>query len=362
MTPPDPDDAFDCFGAGEDDSENNDEEQATTSNNNFAAAIRRDSACGLFSFHSGTEQSLLNFVQRELEATNNKITNHENENDNVSRARTILKLVDQFCYSRHWMMHVGDQKGPILADFCREFCQSPKIRDIITSTESASSNDKKNDASATVVNMVELGTYCGYSAILMAVSMLETICSASSAEQQKKMAKFHIYSVDVDPKHQAVAAKLVHMAQLDEYVTFILLPITQPSTLVEALQRTMTADGLYPNNKAIDFLFIDHDKDMYLPDLKLLEQSGMIQKGSHVAADNVVFFQIRNYRDYIEILKETNIVTSRLVKSELEYIIPEEIDGGASCNRQQASEPASWQDGMELTVYFVEPTQRKLNE
>ena len=48
-----------------------------------------------------------------------------------------------------------------------------------------------------------------------------------------------------------------------------------------------------------DFVFIDHWKDLYLKDLKLLEEFGLIKKGAWVFADNVVLFNLEDYLDYV---------------------------------------------------------------
>ena len=48
-----------------------------------------------------------------------------------------------------------------------------------------------------------------------------------------------------------------------------------------------------------DFVFIDHWKDIYLKDLKLLEEFGLLKKGAWVFADNVVLFNLEDYLDYV---------------------------------------------------------------
>ena len=39
----------------------------------------------------------------------------------------------------------------------------------------------------------------------------------------------------------------------------------------------------------VDFLFIDHDKEAYLPDLELILGEGWLREGAVVVADNVKF-------------------------------------------------------------------------
>ena len=48
-----------------------------------------------------------------------------------------------------------------------------------------------------------------------------------------------------------------------------------------------------------DFVFIDHWKDLYLADLKLLESLGLLKQGAWVFADNVVLFNLEDYLDYV---------------------------------------------------------------
>jgi hypothetical protein len=75
-------------------------------------------------------------------------------------------------------------------------------------------------------------------------------------------------------------------------------------------------------DKTIDFLFLDHDKDAYLADLQKLEQT-LIVRGTHVAADNVIFAQIDNYRTYVNALASQGIVNTKLVEIQLEYSEPD---------------------------------------
>ena len=57
---------------------------------------RRDPANGFNSHHPGTELAMLQFVRNGMtKASNENLVDH------------AIRLVDQFCYQRHWMMHVG---------------------------------------------------------------------------------------------------------------------------------------------------------------------------------------------------------------------------------------------------------------
>jgi len=64
-----------------------------------SSSSERPKNCGVLSFHNGTELALLLEVERRAKQT----------------AESVLAVIDEFCYSRHWMMHIGERKGAALA-------------------------------------------------------------------------------------------------------------------------------------------------------------------------------------------------------------------------------------------------------
>jgi hypothetical protein len=62
-----------------------------------------------------------------------------------------------------------------------------------------------------------------------------------------------------------------------------------------ALEDHDLALGLGP----FDFVFLDHDKDCYLKDLRLLEEKRLITQNCEVVADNVVFPGAPGYLEYV---------------------------------------------------------------
>lgn len=66
-------------------------------------------------------------------------------------------------------------------------------------------------------------------------------------------------------------------------------------TVVTVLKRYMVEAGF----KAFDFVFIDHDKSLYLSDLKYLLAEGLIAEGATIVADNVLFPGAPQYRAFI---------------------------------------------------------------
>jgi catechol O-methyltransferase len=243
----------------------------------------RDASCGALVFHSGTEQALLQFVKNGLSDT---IAGKDLGEPSQTRIQQMLSLVDQFCMSTHWMMHVGDQKGLVLQEF------------LARSTQQQQSSSKQEFV------IVELGTYCGYSML----RLLQT------ALVQKPSGNVRLVSVDVNPNHQAVAKEMATIAGIQQHVTFVLLDVKDQDTL----QLSKRIQSHLREDQPIDFLFIDHDKDCYLSDLQQLEQSKLVKKGTHVCADNVVVFQLEKYRTYLQRLGD--VVETRLERTRLEYV------------------------------------------
>lgn len=108
---------------------------------------------------------------------------------------------------------------------------------------------------------VELGSYCGYSALRIARNLPPG---------------GHLYSIDINPLHSAIATKIIEFAGLKDKVTFVVGTVATRLDLLKKLGK-------------IDLLFLDHIKTGYKPDLITLEQSGLIQSGTVLVADNCLF-------------------------------------------------------------------------
>jgi catechol O-methyltransferase len=296
MSEPDP---FSCFGDDDDEDDDASEESPSLTPSECKAtknAVKRDPSCGILAFHAGTEQSLLKHVELEMTTQRNN-TNADGAFESESdRADFVLHSIDEFSMKRHWMMHVGDEKGEIIKKFVQECCSTSLI---------SNQHDRP-------LVFVELGSYCGYSSILLAKTLHEG------------GRKFHLYSVEVVEQHAQVAKKMVHLAGFEDQITILLL---DPDP--EKMSLTALLKGRVEKDVTIDFLFIDHDKSLYLSDLQQLEGSGLMKKGCFVAADNVTFAMIDDYREYTNHLARKGHVKTRLEESWLEYSQPD-WDGDAS--------------------------------
>jgi catechol O-methyltransferase len=271
-------DPFAAFGSSDSDSES-------------LSTPLRDASNGALAFHQGTEQALLQYVK-------NEIDNNTSAESTNPRQR-VLQLVDTFCRTRHWMMHVGDEKGVTLQTFLTETIEAYMMGEVETRS--------------TPFVLVEIGTYCGYSLI----RMIDTLIQATDGSS----VSFHLITVDVSAQNQAVAKEMARLAEVEEYVTFVQLqaPDRIPNELSTAIQSALLQN--YPKRSTeIDFLFIDHEKELYLADLMQLEQAKLVRAKTRVCADNVVFFQLDNYRKYMQELANRKIVETRLVIGKLEYL------------------------------------------
>ena len=156
----------------------------------------------------------------------------------------VLRTLDKFAAEERWLMSVGPDKGPLVEELAGRLPANARV--------------------------LELGAYCGYSAILLA---------------QAFGAQASIVSIEVDKDSVAGARANVAHAGLSEQVTFIHGPSTRMITQL---------DGTF------DLVFLDHWKDLYKPDLQLIEQRQLIGPGSIVVADNVgEIFGPDAYLDYV---------------------------------------------------------------
>eukprot|EP00300_Choanocystis_sp_HF-7_P039014 c5676_g1_i1.p1 GENE.c5676_g1_i1~~c5676_g1_i1.p1 ORF type:complete len:268 (-),score=69.29 c5676_g1_i1:25-828(-) len=147
--------------------------------------------------------------------------------------QSALDVIDQFCWKRP-CMNLGDVKGKICVAEVKK--ANPKL-------------------------MVELGSYIGYSACLFA-----------SALQDGAV----LHAVDPNPLSYAIRNALTDFCGLNKKV------IHELDYSDKFLCRLAAA------GKKIDVLFVDHIKPLYLRDVKLTLDLGLLRKGSVIIVDNVL--------------------------------------------------------------------------
>ena len=177
----------------------------------------------------------------------------------LANARTgdldgAIRAVDEFCYGQSFMMNVGDVKGEILDAAIHR--AGPK-------------------------RLLELGTYCGYSALRTARAMPEGA---------------HLTSLEFNSDNAAIAGGILEHAGVTDRVTVVHGTIGDGGATIATLE---SEHGFAPGS--VDFVFLDHAKEAYLPDLRRIVEAGWLHPGSVVVADNVKFPGVP---DYLEFMRE----------------------------------------------------------
>jgi len=203
-----------------------------------------DLAKGRWASSNGREQRLLEYVKKEAPAGN---------------PQAALDAIDKYAHSQEFFMNVGDSKGEILKEEI----------------------DKLESAGTPVKAVLELGTYCGYSTILLADHL--------------KNPSARVYTLDICEPNVEVAKQMIAHAGLSDKVVHVVKPLDQS---IEELKAALKAQGL----TAFELVFIDHAKDFYLSDLQLLVKEGLVREGTIVVADNL---KIPGAPDYVKWMKQT---------------------------------------------------------
>jgi len=159
-------------------------------------------------------------------------------------ADEVLAALDRYAREERFLMSVGPEKGPLLSEMIARLPDEARV--------------------------LELGAYCGYSAIMIAqrlglggrlVSIEKDLVNAESARDNLARAGF--------------------------------------SDRVE-LRCASSSDEIPRLEGPFDLVFLDHWKDLYRPDLVLLEEHGLIRPGSIIVADNTgKIFGPTAYLDYV---------------------------------------------------------------
>ncbi|MGH3996472.1 MAG: O-methyltransferase [Pseudonocardiaceae bacterium] len=164
----------------------------------------------------------------------------------------VIRVIDDFCYRHSFMMNVGDEKGEILDAAIRR---------------------------AQPQRLLELGTYCGYSALRM-VQVMPTDA--------------RLYSIEFNPANAEIARRIWDHADVGDRVTVVVGHLGDDGSTLDRLRAEY---GF--TNGSLDFVFLDHDKTAYLPDLERILTQRWLHSGSIVVADNVKFPGAPVYRAYM---------------------------------------------------------------
>lgn len=203
--------------------------------------------------------------------------------------------MDEYAAHEEFLISVGPDKARLLTDLLLE--AKPRV-------------------------LVELGGYVGYSAILFADAMRRGSGGADGNDKvSDAAARPHVWSLEFRADYAAVAAELVEIAGLAEAVTIVQGPAD------ESLRR-LQADGAWKENGGVDVLFLDHVETLYVQDLKVCEELGVLKAGSLVLADNVVRPGAPDYREYVRAHGrfESHGVKSLIIPGEWEVSLSQDVN------------------------------------
>ncbi|XP_034781399.2 catechol O-methyltransferase-like [Acipenser ruthenus] len=182
---------------------------------------------------------------------------------------SVLNAIDKYCSQQEWAMNVGDEKGLILDRVLQE--ASPSL-------------------------VLELGTYCGYSAVRMARLLKQGA---------------QILTVEFNRDNADIARQVLEFAGVKDKVQIL---EGSSEEVIRQLQKKHAVD-------TVDFIFIDHWKDRYLPDTKLMEELGLLRKGTVILADNVIF---PGAPDFLQYVRSSPKYDCTYYPSHLEYLDAED--------------------------------------
>jgi catechol O-methyltransferase len=165
----------------------------------------------------------------------------------------VIRAIDDFCYRHAIMMNVGDEKGAILD---RAIARGQPRR------------------------LLELGTYCGYSGLRTARAM---------------PAGAHLTSIEFSAENAEIAGRIWEHAGVADRITVVVGTLGDGGKTIARLEA---AHGFAEGS--LDFVFVDHDKAAYLPDLERILERGWLHPGSLVVADNVKVPGAPKYRAYMK--------------------------------------------------------------
>ena len=187
---------------------------------------------------------------------------------------SVLKAMDNFAKNRRFLMNIGDIKGSLLT------------------------NQLKNIGSD--LTILELGCFCGYSAILMA----------------KNLTKFgKVVSIEVNKTYARNALEIIKYSGLKDKII-----------LIEGSSEKIIGTLRYK----FDFVLLDHWKNLYKRDLIAIEKRGLLKNGSIIFADNVgkLISALAGERgfsnDYLDYVRNNNNYTNINIKTYLEYSMAED--------------------------------------
>jgi catechol O-methyltransferase len=186
---------------------------------------------------------------------------------------SVLRTLDRFARERRFLMNVGDEKGPMLEEIVRAVGAGARV--------------------------LELGSFVGYSAILMARHL---------------GSEGRLVSIDVNELSSRVAREMAELAGVADRTEFL---------------TGKSSERIAELAEPFDVVFLDHWKPLYRGDMERILARELLRPNAVVIADNVG--PLFGDNEYVAWMQSRSDFASEYVESHIEY---QDIEDGVLVSRR----------------------------
>ena len=192
--------------------------------------------------------------------------------------KNILKILAEIeeTARKEYLPSIGPIKGKIIEDVIKEY--KPK-------------------------KALEIGTLHGYSAILIANTMLGYIYGKGKFDIDFKSSEPILISVEKDEKLATIARNNIENSRLSKLIHVI------NGDAIEEIPKLKSK---------FSTIFLDATKSEYLKYLQLIEKYDLLNKRAVVVADNVIMYE-DEMKDYLDYVRYSGKYISHTTKTTLEF-------------------------------------------
>jgi predicted O-methyltransferase YrrM len=151
--------------------------------------------------------------------------------------------------------------------------------------------------------VLEVGTLHGYSAILIANTMLGYLYGKQNIDIDSKSNEPILISVEKDEKLATIARNNIENSGLSKLIQVI------NGDAIEEIPKLKSKFSM---------IFLDAIKSEYLKYLQLIEEGSLLTKRAVVIADNVILYE-NEMKDYLDYVRNSGKYISRTTKTTLEF-------------------------------------------
>jgi predicted O-methyltransferase YrrM len=151
--------------------------------------------------------------------------------------------------------------------------------------------------------VLEVGTLHGYSAILIANTMLGYLYGKQNIDIDSKSNEPILISVEKDEKLATIARNNIENSGLSKLIQVI------NGDAIEEIPKLKSKFSM---------IFLDAIKSEYLKYLQLIEEGSLLTKRAVVIADNVIIYE-NEMKDYLDYVRNSGKYISRTTKTTLEF-------------------------------------------